>query len=132
MNKFIALGNLTKTPELRYGQSGTAVVRFGLAINEGYGDKKQTSFINCVAFGKTAEAISNYTDKGSKVLIDARVQTGSYDKKDGSGKVYTTDFVVNKIEFLDSKKDNKGEKDFGDPLQDFTPIDDSSDDFLPF
>jgi len=105
MNKCIFIGNITKEPELKFiPASGMAVCKFGLALNEGYGDKKKTYFINCTAFGKTAEAVANYTNKGSKVGIESRVQTGSYDNKQGV-KVYTTDFIVDKIEFLDSKKE---------------------------
>ena len=93
--------------------------------------RSRQAFLNCVAFGKTAEAISKYTDKGSKVLIEARVQTGSYEKKDGSGKVYTTDFLIDKIEFLNSKKDQSTDQGYGEAMQDFTPIDEDGDD-LPF
>ena len=134
MNKFIGLGNITRDPELKYSKAGTAVVKFGIAINDGWGDKKQTSFLNCVAFSKMAETIHKFTGKGSKVLIEAKVQTGSYDKKDGSGKVYTTDFIIDKVEFLSSKKDNQSNdynQGFGNPMDDFTPINDLDGD-LPF
>lgn len=103
MNKIVITGNLTKDAELRYSTEGKAIVKFSIANNEGWGDKKQTNFINCVAFNKTAEAIANYTSKGSKVLIDGKLQMGSYEKKDGAGKAYTTDILVNQIEFLDKK-----------------------------
>jgi single-strand DNA-binding protein len=108
MNKCIFIGNITRQPELKFvASTGMAVCKFGLALNEGYGDKKKTYFINCVAFGKTAEATTNYTDKDSKVAIESHVQTGSYDKQDGS-KTYTTDFVVDKIEFLNKKEQAEG------------------------
>lgn len=71
MNRCIFIGNMTKDPELRFvPASGMAVCKFGLALNDGYGDKKTVSYINCVAFAKTAEAIANYTSKGSKVAIE--------------------------------------------------------------
>ena len=120
LNKFICIGNMTRDPELRFPQSGIAVCKFSIAINDGWGDKKTVSFINCVAFGKTAEATANYTHKGSKVGIESRVQTSSYENKEGK-KVYTTDFIIDKIEFLDSKKD-KQEEDVFTPVEDFSEV----------
>lgn len=128
MNKCIFIGNLTKDPDLAFTPSGMAVCKFGLALNDGYGDKKTVSFINCVAFGKTGEAAANYTNKGSKVAIEARVQTGSYEKKDGSGKVYTTDFIVDKIEFLSRKEEYTSNAPQEDDI--FEPVD--SEDECPF
>lgn len=130
MNKIIVSANLTKDPELRFiPQSGTAVCKFSGANNEGYGEKKITNFLNFVAWGKTAELISNYTHKGSKVLVEGRIQTGNYEK-DGK-KVYTTDIVVEKIEFLD-KKEGQAKQD--DDV--FTPTDDDpfqpTDEDIPF
>jgi len=106
MNKFIALGRLTRDPEVRYsqGESSTAIARFGLAINRRF--KRQgepdADFINCVAFGKSAEFAENYLKQGTKVVIAARVQTGSYTNKEGN-RVNTTDFVIEEIEFAESK-----------------------------
>lgn len=127
MNKCIFISNLTKDPELKVTGTGMAVCKFSVALNDGYGDKKTVSYINCVAFGKTAEVMSQYTHKGSKVAIESHVKTGSYDKQDGT-KAYTTDFIVDKIEFLDSKPKTDGvnelEKMFdGDDI--FQAVDDS-------
>ena len=136
MNKFIVTGNLVRDSELRFvPATSMAICKFTIANNEGYGDKKTVNYFNCTAFGKTAEAIANYTHKGSKVLIEGKVQLGSYEKKDGSGKVYTTDVIVNQIEFLNSKKETSNTpsgNNFADfPDEDvFTPVDDDSD--LPF
>jgi single-strand DNA-binding protein len=137
MNKFIVTGNLTKDSELKFVPStGMAVCKFSIANNEGYGDKKTVNFFNCTAFKATAEAVANYTHKGSKVLIEGKVQLGSYDKKDGSGKAYTTDIIVNSIEFLDSKADRQAqpqgqEGSFFDDGEDvFEPVEDDS--TLPF
>lgn len=69
MNKVIMDGNLTKNPELRFTTNGKAVATFAIAVNEGYGDKKQTNYFNIVAWGKIGENVANYLDKGSKVLI---------------------------------------------------------------
>ena len=136
MNKFIVTGNLVRDSELRFIPStGMAICKFTIANNEGWGDKKTVNYFNCTAFKATAEAIANYTHKGSKDLIEGKIQLGSYEKKDGSGKVYTTDIIVNQIEFLDSKKETSNapsENNFADfPDEDvFTPVDDSED--IPF
>ena len=134
MNKFIVTGNLVKDSELKFVPStGMAVNKFTIANNEGYGDKKTVNFFNCTAFKATAEAIANYTHKGSKVLIDGKVQLGSYEKKDGSGKVYTTDVIVNQIEFLDKKADRQAQQpqdNFDDGEDVFTPVEDDSE--IPF
>ncbi len=134
MNRCIFIGNITKDPELRFvPASGMAVCRFGLALNDGYGDKKTVSYINCVAFAKTAEAIANYTSKGSKVGIESRVQTGSYDSKEGK-KVYTTDFIIDKIEFLSKKETSSASSGSNfmpsDDEDIFQPVNDDSD--IPF
>lgn len=137
MNKCMFVGNITKDPELRFiPASGMAVCKFSLALNDGYGEKKTVSYINCVAFAKKAEAIANYTEKGSKVAIESRVQTGSYDNKEGK-KIYTTDFIVDKIEFLSKKETSNTSSgnsnhfaDFPDDENDvFQPVDD---DDIPF
>lgn len=124
MNKFIVTGNLVKDSELKFIPStGMAIAKFTIGNNEGWGDKKTVNFFNCTAFGKTAEAIANYAHKGSKVLIDGKVQLGSYEKKDGSGKNYTTDVIVNQIEFLDPKGQAKPqEEDVFEPVEDFSDI----------
>lgn len=136
MNKFIVTGNLVRDPELKFvPATGMAICNFTIANNEGWGDKKTVNFFNCTAFKATAEAIANYMNKGSKVLIEGKIQLGSYEKKDGSGKQYTTDVIVNQIEFLDSKKETSNApsgNNFADfPDEDvFTPVDDSED--IPF
>lgn len=102
MNQFNGIGRLTKDADVRYSSDGKAVARFTLAINRDY-DREKTDFPSCVAFDKKAELIEKYTRKGSRIRITGRIQTGSYEK-DGH-KVFTTDIVVNELEFLDSKKD---------------------------
>lgn len=100
MNSVQLIGRLTKDPEIRYttGVNQTAVARFGLAVNDGYGDKEQTSFINIVVFGKQAENCEKYLAKGRQAGITGRIQTGSYEK-DGRT-IYTTDVIANRVEFL--------------------------------
>lgn len=108
MNKVILMGRLTRDPEVR--QSGdTVVARFSLAVDRRFKkDGDQTAdFINCVAFGKTGEFIAKYAHKGTKFVIEGRIQTGSYTNKDGQ-KVYTTDVVVEQVEFAESKASADG------------------------
>lgn len=105
MNLFMGIGRITKTPELRYTTSNMAVVKFTLAINRDTKNKKgeyETDFISCVAYNKTSELISKYLDKGSLIAVEGKIQTGSYEK-DGK-KIYTTDVLVERIQFIDTKK----------------------------
>ena len=108
MNKVILMGRPTKDPDVRYsqGENQTAIARFTLAVDRRKSQNNQdpgTDFIGCVAFGRTAEFIEKYIKKGIKILVTGRIQTGSYTNKDGN-KVYTTDVVVEDIEFAESKK----------------------------
>lgn len=100
MNYVALIGNLTKEPELKYTTSNdpVAVGRFTIAVNDGYGDKQKTSYINIVCFGRIAENCDRYLGKGSKVAVVGSIETGSYEK-DGR-KVYTTDVKASSIEFL--------------------------------
>ncbi len=105
MNKIYLSGNLTKEPEIRYTQSGKAFVRMSIAVNQGYGDKQTTDFFNLVAWEKTAELCAKYLSKGSKILVEGRLKNNNYDK-DGV-KHYAVDVIVESIEFMDRKSDNK-------------------------
>ena len=111
MNKVILMGRLTRDPEVRYtqGDNASAVARFSLAVDRRFKkDGDQTAdFINCVAFGKTGEFIEKYGHKGTKFVVEGRIQTGSYTNKDGQ-KVYTTDVVVEQVEFAESKASADG------------------------
>ena len=107
MNKVILMGRLTRDAEVRYsqGDSQSAVARFTLAVDRRFkreNDPQTADFINCVAFGKTAEFLERFGRKGTKFAIEGRIQTGSYTNKDGQ-KVYTTDVVVENVEFAESK-----------------------------
>lgn len=105
MNKVQLIGNLTRDPETRYsiGENQTAICRFSIAINTGYGDKQKTDYPQIVVFGKQAENCDRYLNKGNKVAISGRIQTGSYEK-DGQ-KIYTTEVVAEQVEFLTPKQD---------------------------
>ena len=100
MNTVQIIGRLTKDIELRNTTNNLAVTRFSIAVMRDFvkqGEERQTDFINCVAFGKTAEFLEKYFKKGSQLVIIGRIQTGSYEKE--GKKVYTTDILVEKVYF---------------------------------
>lgn len=105
MNKVIIIGRLTRDPELRYAANETAVLRCTVAVDRRFkrDGEQSADFISTVAFNKTAEFIEKYFSKGSKIVIIGRIQTGSFDGADGK-KVYTTDVVVEEVEFAESKR----------------------------
>lgn len=108
MNKVFLSGNLTRDPEVRYTQTGgRAYARMGIAINRRYKDKESVDFFNLVAWEKTAEFCGRYLRKGSRVLVEGRLQTSSYENKSGV-KVNTVDIVVDNIEFAGSKQQGDG------------------------
>ena len=110
MNNVTLIGRLTRDPEVRY-TSGTqmAVARFTIAVDRQFKrDGEPTAdFIPIVAFGKTAELCERYISKGRQVAVEGRIQTGSYTNKDGN-KVYTTDVVANRVEFLGGREGGSG------------------------
>lgn len=117
MNNVILMGRLTRDPELRYlqGGAGGAVARFTIAVDKALSkEKKQemesrnqptADFINVVVWGKMGENCAKFTQKGKRVLVTGRIQTGFYDDKDGK-RVYTTDVVANNVEFIDWRDNN--------------------------
>jgi single-strand DNA-binding protein len=121
MNHCQITGRLTKDPTVN-DTATTKVARFTLAVDR-KGKDKGADFISCVAFGKTAEFIEKYFTNGMKANICGHIQTGSYEK-DGK-KVYTTDVVVEEIEFGESKKQDK-------PADDFVDVPDEIENELPF
>ena len=106
MNKVILAGRLVRDPELRYTQTGKAVVSFSLAVNRRFSrsaDQQQTAdFIPIVVWDKLAEVCSKHLFKGSQVLIKGRIQIRSYDTQDGS-KRYVTEVIAQELEFMGSK-----------------------------
>ncbi|MBM0868932.1 single-strand DNA-binding protein [Staphylococcus auricularis] len=105
MNSVNLIGNLVADPELK-GQNNN-VVNFRVAVQRQFKNKQtneyETDFINCVAFGRTAEIVSDNFTKGNKLGVTGSIQTGSYENKEGQ-KVFTTDVIVNNITFVESKK----------------------------
>ena len=108
-NRAIIAGNLTRDPEVRYTVNKKAYARFTVAVNNRYKDangelQESTDYINVVAWGNNAEVTGKYLKKGSPVLIEGRIQTGSYDAKDGSGKRYTTEINMTGMVMLGSRE----------------------------
>jgi single-strand DNA-binding protein len=101
MNNVQLIGRLTRDPEVRYTASGMAVASFAVAIDRPtkQGEEKKADFPRITVFGRQAENCEKYLVKGRKVAIEGRIQTGSYQDKEGRT-VYTTDVVANRVEFL--------------------------------
>lgn len=134
MNSVQLLGRLTRDPDVRYTDGGSTIARFSLAVDRRFKQEggDTADFINCIAFGKTAEFIEKYIFKGTKIAINGRIQTGSYTNKDGV-RVYTTDVVVENVEFAESKG-TSANNDAPAPASDgdFMSVPDGIDDELPF
>lgn len=104
VNKWIGIGNMTRDPELKYTPSGTAVCNFSIACNERFKGKdgqmqERAEFINIVAWRNLAEICGKYLQKGKQVYIEGRIQTRSYDDKDGN-KRYITEIVADQLRML--------------------------------
>lgn len=110
MNKIVLIGRLTKDPELKYTQSGTAVCNFTLAVNRRFANQsgeKEADFINCQSWQKTAEFVANYFKKGQMMALEGRLQVHSYDGNDGK-KRWVTEVITEQIEFVGGKGDKQG------------------------
>ena len=108
LNKVVLMGRLTKDVELRVSQqSGKSVATFTVAVDSGYGDNKKADFINCVAWGKTAEFVSNWFKKGEMIALAGRISTRTYEGADGR-KNYVTEVIANEVTFCGGKKETEG------------------------
>lgn len=123
MNKVELIGRLTKNPELRYTKNNIPVASYTIAINSRYGENQQTDYINISTWGKSAEFVNKYFQKGQAIAIVGRLKNNNYEDKDGN-KRYTTEVISEDIEFVGNKKE--------EPKQVFTPNFDVDDDILPF
>lgn len=134
MNNVQLIGRLTKDPTITVTNGGLSIARFSLAVDRRYSKEGEATadFISCVSFGKTAEFIEKYFSKGKKLALVGRIQTGSYEK-DGQ-KVYTTDVVVESVEFVESKADSNASAPAKEATgnEDFMNIPDNIDEELPF
>ncbi|MDO4439232.1 MAG: single-stranded DNA-binding protein [Eubacteriales bacterium] len=109
MNKVVLMGRLTRDPDIRYTNDGICIARYSLAVDRRKANQqgqREADFIGCVAFGKNAEFAKTYLNKGTKIAIVGRIQTGSYTNSDTGAKVYTTDVVVEEHEFAEAKSSN--------------------------
>lgn len=138
MNKWIGMGRLTRDPEVRYSQSGSAVANFSVAIDRRYKRDGETTadFFNCTAFSKTGEFVEKYLRKGIKVVIEGELQNNNYEDKNGT-KHYSVQIIVNQIEFAESKSsqtnNDTAEPEANAPADDgFMNIPDGIDEELPF
>ncbi|HLJ28054.1 MAG TPA: single-stranded DNA-binding protein [Candidatus Angelobacter sp.] len=114
VNKVILIGNLGKDPEVKYTPSGVAVAKFSIATNERYKDKggewqDRTEWHNLVAWQRTAEIVGEYVKKGSKIYIEGRLQTSSWEDKQSGEKKYRTEIVVQDLVLLSGRGDGESE-----------------------
>ncbi len=149
INRTILVGRLTRDPELRYTSSNIAVVKFTLAVNRTFAGptgEREADFIQCVVWRKQAENLARFVKKGSLIGVEGRIQTGSYDDKDGIRK-YTTEVVCDSVQFLEPKSQDSESRDYGSQeysrsyqkkdyqkpkKQESTPTIDVAEDDLPF
>lgn len=135
-NRITIMGRLTSAPSTSQTKGGTSVTKFNLAVDRGFGEDKKTDFIPVVFFGKTAETVAKYVDKGHQLLVSGQLQTDSYEDKDGNKRtsfnVFATDFS-----FCEGKRESstnsssKKEKPAQAEFSSLKPIEDGEDDF-PF
>ena len=135
MNKIILMGRLTKDPEITSTAGGTTIARFSIAVDRKFkhDGEPEADFFTCNAFNKTAEFVERYIKKGTKVVIDGRIQNDNYTNKEGQ-KVYGTKIVVNEIEFAESKNaaNNNAAQEQQPSNNDFLNVPDSIVEDLPF
>lgn len=137
MNCVSLIGRLTKDIDLRKTKSGTSVAGFILAVDKGLSKQKRdeaeqagrptADFISCQAWGMTADLLSQYCGKGSKIALEGRIQTGSYQDKETGKTIYTTDIVADRVEFLESANQAKSEDDWADDF-----VDETDNGIIPF
>ncbi|WP_194747642.1 single-stranded DNA-binding protein [Staphylococcus chromogenes] len=109
LNRVVLVGRLTKDPEFKTTPSGVDVSTFTLAVNRNFKNKdgeQQADFINCVVFRKQAENVKNYLSKGSLAGVDGRMQSRSYENKEGQ-RVYVTEVVCDSVQFLETKNNGQ-------------------------
>ena len=124
MNHIVLMGRLTRDPELRKTQSGTSVTSFTLAVDR-RDKEKNTDFISCVAWSKTAEIINDYVGKGQLIGVTGRLQIRPYTDKEGNKRT-AAEVIVDTFDFCERKQ-----SDTQTPTSDFAELEDEDDD-LPF
>lgn len=114
MNRWCGIGNAVADAELRQTQGGQAVLSFRVACSERYKDKsgnwkESTEFVSCALFGKRAESLAQYLSKGTRVYIEGKLHTSSYEARDGGGKRYKTEVMVSNVILCGSRNASRGE-----------------------
>ena len=112
-NKVMLMGNLTRDPQLKYLPSQTPVCEIGLACNRKYRtqsgeDREEVAFVDCTAFGRTAEVINQYMQKGRPIFIEGRLKYDSWDDKQGGGKRSKLTVVIDNFQFIGGRDDGGG------------------------
>ena len=132
MNRICLIGRLTRDPEIKQSESGVKQTTFTLAVNR---IKEGADFINCVAWNKTAEVIDRYLTKGRELGVEGRLQTNSYEDREGN-KRYATSVIVDNITFIGSKEHSKEEdiekQETKDPFEEFGEEVELDESELPF
>ena len=136
MNIAVLIGRMTSTPELKTTPNGVSVTSFSIAIDRGYGENKQTDFINIVGWRQTAEFICKHFTKGSRIAIEGSIQTRKYQDRDGNNRTMF-EVVANNVHFVDTKSAKPSVDVDADPLMEFASknsefIEISGDADLPF
>ena len=139
MNKVMLIGKLIRDVEMYHTANinNTAIARYTLAVKRPFRQKgdPDADFLRCICFGRTAEAAERYLGKGMKVAIEGRIQTRNYTNDEGQ-KIYTTDIVVERQEFLERRSSDSqpapGPDAAGDPTDGSMDIPDGIDEKLPF
>lgn len=108
MNKVFLIGRLTRDAELRTTTNGKSVTTFSIALDDGFGENKKTYFFNVVVWGKSAEAVANYTHKDSKVAVTGKLTSSSYNDKSGNKRtlIQVVADMMGGVEFLDSRQNS--------------------------
>jgi single-strand DNA-binding protein len=127
MQKFLLIGNLGCDPEVKYSQQGTAIAQFSIATTERWKDKggelqEHTEWFAVKTFGRRAEIVGENLHKGSRVYLEGRKRTESWDDKQTSAKPYRDLVYVDRIEFLDSKDSGNGHRDPAGSTDDETTL----------
>lgn len=139
LNRVVLVGRLTKDPEFRTAQNGVSVATFTLAVNRNFKNKngeQQADFINVVVFRQQAENVNNYLTKGNLAGVDGRIQSRSYENKEGQ-RVYVTEVLADSVQFLEPKNNqsnNQPQQQSGQAQSGNNPFDNGADDIpdLPF
>lgn len=148
INRVVLVGRLTKDPEFRTTQSGVNVATFTLAVNRTFTNaqgEREADFINIVVFRKQADNVNNYLKKGNLAGVDGRIQSRSYENKEGQ-RVFVTEVVADSVQFLEPKNNNQknnqsqqqrgqaptGNNPFGNGMQNANGPIEITDDDLPF